>query len=121
MELCICPLVYGCVLDEYTNYNNYSIANLLHRCYLLFTQFPVFWHTCFCCKNRDLGMEVTLFRSIMTIYSMLNSITLCLHMSELFDRCVVGEYSEETDRNSVKQCDKYPKVPFKISFLRLIN
>ena len=67
-------------------------------------------------------MEITLFRSIMTIYSMLYSITLCLYTTtELFDKCVGGEYWVETDRDSVKQSYKCLKVPFKTSFLKLIN
>ena len=61
-------------------------------CYLHY--FLFFGHTCFCCKNRDLGMEVNLFRSIMTVYSKLYSITLCLHRTELFESCARGADTE---------------------------
>ena len=66
-------------------------------------------------------MEETLFPSIMTTYSMLYSIALCLHRTELFHRCVGGKYIVETDKGGVKQSNKCLKFPFKTSFLRLIK
>ena len=64
-------------------------------------------------------MEVTLFHSIMSVYSMLYSITVCLLRTELFDRCVGGEYSVETDRDGVKQSYKCLKVSLKPVFFGL--
>ena len=121
MKSCLCPFVYGCVLDVYTNYNNYYIESVLHRFYLLFTLLPVFWAHVFLLqepRSRN-GNDFVSF-NYDNIFNAIFDYAVSTWDWIIWQVC--GRwYSVETDRDSVMQSNKCPKVLFKASFLRLIN